>query len=112
MNFIGSRLLTGGDELQMWHLPDDASTLKGPVEFFIEGKSEADPSSADADSLEQVPQWVCLWHCRPSNTVYHLKFSSDGLLFASAGKSDRLVKVWYENKKSECQQILHITTVY
>ena len=51
-------------------------------------------------SVDQQPlTWSCIWSHRPPNPVLHLKFSDDGLLFASVGKHDRLVRIWYENKK-------------
>ena len=107
--FSGSKLLTGGDVIQMWVFPgsDQQNSEPDPVSFFID--SHAGATSSDAGHVsddvdeglgdESVPHWVCTWHCRPANSVYYLKFSSDGLLFASAGKADRLVKIWYENKR-------------
>lgn len=81
---VGSRLITAGECLQLWQSPetnsssDAAEEEEGPgmggVEFFIE---EAEPSSVE---------WSCLWHSRPANPVYHVKFCPDGLLFATLGK--------------------------
>lgn len=39
-NHDGSRLLTGGNVIQMWELQDEQPAQKDPVEFFIEGNSE------------------------------------------------------------------------
>lgn len=46
--------------------------------------------------------WVCLWKTRPANPVAYLAFSPDGTLFATAGRNDRLVRVWYQNQQREC----------
>ena len=73
----GSKLLTGGDTIQIWICPDqparDPSADDG-VEFFI-----------DEGDTEQ-PEWKLAWHCRPATPIHKLKFSPDGLLFASVGK--------------------------
>lgn len=61
----------------MWQCPDDPSKdSEGDegVEFFI-----------DEGEAEQ-PQWKLCWQCRPATPVHQLKFSPDGLLFASVGK--------------------------
>lgn len=42
--------------------------------------------------------WDCVWKCKTATPVYHMEFSPDGTLFATSGKNDRLVKIWYENK--------------
>lgn len=39
---------------------------------------------------------------RTAQPVSFLKFSPDGTLFATAGKSDRLVKIWYSSKVGMC----------
>ena len=105
----GTKLLTGGDVIQMWVFPSEQqSSEQDPVSFFIDGQGAgAENGAAGLGELEEeeglgeegAPQWACVWQCRPANSVYHLQFSSDGLLFASAGKADRLVKIWYENKR-------------
>lgn len=91
--------------IQMWVFPAEQSGAadQEPVSFFLDGHT-ADTASQLNDigeglDEESLPHWSCVWHCRPPNPVFHLQFSSDGLLFASAGKSDRLVKIWYENKR-------------
>ncbi|ELU10253.1 hypothetical protein CAPTEDRAFT_201231 [Capitella teleta] len=96
-NQDGSRLITAGDCLQLWQSTDpphgasqhEEEEEEG-VEFFIEEKEE----SVHHD-------WGCLWQCYTANTVHHAQFSPDGLLFATLGKADRMVKIWYENKKIE-----------
>ena len=65
------------------HFPDEVS--------FAIGDSDASSSTG----------WSCLWKTRPANPVKYLAFSSDGTLFATAGKHDRLVRVWYQNQQRE-----------
>ncbi len=45
--------------------------------------------------------WSCMWKTRPANPVAHLAHSPDGTLFATAGRRDRLVRVWYQNQQRE-----------
>ena len=66
-------MLTGGITIQMWQVPEQDPPQEQGVEFFI-------------DDNEEVPDWTCIWHCHPPSPVMQLKFSTDGLLFASIGK--------------------------
>ncbi|NXO00616.1 DMXL1 protein, partial [Rhinopomastus cyanomelas] len=76
----GTRLLTGSSCLQLW------SNI--PLE-----------NSADNEGVErtdsQLGEWRCIWQCRTASQVCLMKFSPDGQFFATAGKDDCLVKVWY-----------------
>lgn len=74
------RLLTAGDILQMWRYKD-------AVRFNI---GESQDSSAT---------WHCIWRVRPASPVVFLAFSADGTLFATSGKNDRLVRIWYQNQQ-------------
>lgn len=47
---------------------------------------------------EEERGWDCVWRCAPATPVLHMAFSPDGTLFATAGRNDRLVKIWFENK--------------
>ncbi|KAL1420957.1 hypothetical protein MTO96_004324 [Rhipicephalus appendiculatus] len=108
-NLEGTRLLTGGEWIQMWKCtmrpeiiaksgdetakagqPQSAS--RSGVSFQV-GSDEVAPSLPDEDTL-----WDCIWHCRTSQPVSFLRFSPDGTLFASAGKCDRLVKIWHNSQ--------------
>ncbi|XP_066424857.1 dmX-like protein 1 isoform X4 [Molothrus aeneus] len=76
----GTRLLTGSNHLQLWsNVP-----LENP---------------ADNDSTERagvgLGEWRCIWQCKTASQVCLMKFSPDGEFFATAGKDDCLVKVWY-----------------
>ncbi|XP_005376601.1 PREDICTED: dmX-like protein 1 isoform X2 [Chinchilla lanigera] len=76
----GSRLLTGSSCLQLW----SNSNLKKPNED--ENPDKTDLSFGD---------WKCIWHCKTASQVHLMKFSPDGEFFATAGKDDCLLKVWY-----------------
>ncbi len=72
----GSHLLTGGDAIQMWQSPEQVvGETDVEVEFYIEDAGE-----------ELQLEWRCVWNCRPATPVTQVKFSPDGLLFASIGK--------------------------
>lgn len=82
-NQDGTRLLTGSDSIQIWSCPmQDSDAEEQEV-------TEAD-SQQKGDCI-----WESMWQTKTATPVYNLKFSSDGQFFASAGKSDRLVKIWY-----------------
>lgn len=67
-NLEGTRLVTAcGETLRLWF--------------------------ADANSKST---WHSVWQCETANYIHYLKYSPDGALFCSAGKFDRLVKVWFE----------------
>lgn len=96
-NLEGTRLLTGGTVLELWHEKvkqddDEPSSVK----FEIGGGETKTPTNEQDEAVEQL--WECVWKCHTAAPVHHMAFSPDGTLFATSGKSDRLVKVWYENK--------------
>ncbi|KAM9253350.1 dmX-like protein 1 isoform 1-T1 [Dugong dugon] len=75
----GSRLLTGSSCLQLW-----SNTLEKPSE-------DENPDKTDLN----FGDWRCIWHCKTASQVHLMKFSPDGEFFATAGKDDCLLKVWY-----------------
>ncbi|XP_040852610.1 dmX-like protein 1 isoform X6 [Ochotona curzoniae] len=76
----GSRLLTGSSCLQLW-----ANTnLEKPTEEESQDRTDLDFGG-----------WRCVWHCKTASQVHLMKFSPDGEFFATAGKDDCLLKVWY-----------------
>lgn len=99
-NLEGTRLLTGGTNIQLWksksptHQPEEEHT---GVKFEIgESKEPNKPNNAQA---EDVSTWENIWSCQTAIPIYHMAFSPDGTLFATCGRNDRLVKIWYENKQ-------------
>ncbi|XP_063894834.1 dmX-like protein 2 isoform X4 [Helicoverpa armigera] len=96
-NLEGTRLLTGGKLLQLWHqasLYQDDSQPSSGVTFQIGGDKDEKPKQAEEDE----PGWICVWQCHTATPAHHLAFSPDGVLFATSGINDRLVKIWYQNK--------------
>lgn len=77
----GNKLLSGGSIIQMWQLVGSPHS------------SDANEPVIDPDKL----WWDCVWRCKTANPTHFLEFSPDGSLFISAGKSDRLVKIWFES---------------
>jgi WD40 repeat protein len=73
------------------------------VKFEIGGGDPKTPNNEQDEAQEQT--WECVWKCHTATPVHHMAFSPDGTLFATSGKSDRLVKVWYENKHCKLNEI-------
>ena len=79
----GIRLLMGGTSLQMWKL-GKKFTLGAPP--LPEDRSHHGNSKIS---------WECIWKCTTATEVHFLSFSPDSCLFATAGRFDRLVKIWF-----------------
>ncbi|XP_076218684.1 dmX-like protein 1 isoform X8 [Aptenodytes patagonicus] len=76
----GTRLLTGSSCLQLWS------------NVLLENPSVSDNTERTDVGLGE---WRCIWQCKTASQVCLMKFSPDGEFFATAGKDDCLVKVWY-----------------
>ncbi|XP_011258519.2 dmX-like protein 2 isoform X5 [Camponotus floridanus] len=98
-NLEGTRLLTGGELLQLWHqnIMPFQEEHTGAVTFSI-GEAES-PGPADTLAANDPGGWNCVWKCRTATPVHLMSFSPDGTLFATTGMNDRLVKIWFENKQ-------------
>ncbi|KAM6182022.1 dmX-like protein 2 isoform 5-T5 [Erethizon dorsatum] len=76
-----NRLLTATDAVQLWAPPG------GDI---LEEEEEID---------NKIPpflnDWKCVWQCKTSVSVQLMEWSPDGEYFATAGKDDCLLKVWY-----------------
>ncbi|GAB0086325.1 dmX-like protein 2 [Sergentomyia squamirostris] len=96
-NLEGSRLLTGGINLQLWHERVTKADDEQPQTVTFEIGGDRDPKTPTNEEESEIG-WECVWKCHTATPVHHMAFSPDGTLFATSGKSDRLVKVWYENK--------------
>uniref|UniRef100_A0A336LP03 CSON007414 protein n=1 Tax=Culicoides sonorensis TaxID=179676 RepID=A0A336LP03_CULSO len=100
-NVEGNRLLIGGKFLQIWkekNEVEDEEEIPAPVKFEIGGGTESKSPTNEEDSTEISSSWENIWECQTANPVHLMKFSPDGTLFATCGKNDRLVKIWYEHK--------------
>lgn len=96
-NIEGTRLLTGGTEIQLWELVNQDSTSNDEGLRMKPLKSES-----------KQQDWHCVWTCKTSTPVCHLSFSPSGTLFCSTGRADRLVKIWYES----ATQNQHISSIF
>lgn len=76
----------GGTSLQMWKL-SKRITIGEP----IPQESHANVHSNPVSKIN----WECIWKHATATEVHFLSFSPDSYLFATAGKFDRLVKIWY-----------------
>lgn len=104
-NLEGTKLLTGGSSIQLWHLigidkngnseliNENTSTSQDNQGLNFKLNNDEQDSCSSQDSLK----WACVWQCSTATNVCFLSFSPDGLLFVSAGKTDRLAKIWYRS---------------
>ncbi|XP_073977920.1 rabconnectin-3 alpha isoform X3 [Rhodnius prolixus] len=102
-NLEGTRLLTGGDILQLWHqnTPLSEEDNEGMTSSGVTFEIGEDACGSLNNGIEEEKErgWECVWKCRTATPVLHMAFSPDGTLFATAGYNDRLVKIWFENKQ-------------
>lgn len=100
-NLEGTRLLTSGTSLQMWReKSQNTENEQISVKFEI-GGGDREAKTTPTEEKDDETLWECVWNCQTATAVYHMAFSPDGSLFATSGRSDRLVKIWYENKHSK-----------
>ncbi|XP_071611297.1 dmX-like protein 2 isoform X3 [Heliangelus exortis] len=111
----GNRLLTATDFLQLW-APPSSDILEG---------EDNDPDSQDEDEriFPVLNDWECVWQCKTAVSVHLLAWSPDGEYFATAGKDDCLLKVWYpmtgwkssllpqENEEKKCSEVTEFSFV-
>ncbi|XP_036694082.1 dmX-like protein 2 [Balaenoptera musculus] len=76
-----NRLLTATDSIQLWAPPG------GDI---LEEEEEIDNKIPPV-----LNDWKCIWQCKTSVSVHLMEWSPDGEYFATAGKDDCLLKVWY-----------------
>uniref|UniRef100_A0A6I8PMC7 Dmx like 2 n=1 Tax=Ornithorhynchus anatinus TaxID=9258 RepID=A0A6I8PMC7_ORNAN len=83
----GNRLLTATDYLQLWAPPSNDA---------LEEEQEADDDQSEgAKAPPLLNDWKCIWQCKTAVSVLLMEWSPDGEYFATAGKDDCLLKVWY-----------------
>ncbi|KAG8440494.1 hypothetical protein GDO86_006302 [Hymenochirus boettgeri] len=84
----GNRLLTATDYLQLWAPPSS--------DILEEEDDEIDDSlDLENKGHPALNDWNCIWQCKTAVSVHLMKWSPDGEYFATAGKDDCLLKVWY-----------------
>ncbi|XP_034019606.1 dmX-like protein 2 [Thalassophryne amazonica] len=80
----GNRILAATEQLQLWAPP------------LTDALIEEEDGQAFEDKLHPVlSDWNCVWHCKTAASVHIAKWSPDGEYFATVGKDDCLLKVWY-----------------
>lgn len=87
----------------MWHEKLQTHDEPVSVKFEIGGSDPRTPPLEETLPSDSGIEWECIWNTRTATPIHHMAFSPDGTLFATSGKSDRLVKVWYENKYCKLQ---------
>ncbi|KAJ8249356.1 hypothetical protein GJAV_G00233900 [Gymnothorax javanicus] len=87
----GNRILAATEQLQLW-APPSCDDLVEEEEGGAEHKLHP-PALND---------WKCVWQCRTAVPVHTMKWSPDGEYFATAGKDDCLLKVWYPTTGWKC----------
>uniref|UniRef100_A0A8C0XHU6 RAVE complex protein Rav1 C-terminal domain-containing protein n=1 Tax=Castor canadensis TaxID=51338 RepID=A0A8C0XHU6_CASCN len=80
-NSVNNRLLTATESIQLW-APPGGDILEEEEEI-------------DNKILPVLNDWKCVWQCKTSVSVHLMEWSPDGEYFATAGKDDCLLKVWY-----------------
>ncbi|XP_067161847.1 dmX-like protein 2 isoform X3 [Apteryx mantelli] len=114
----GNRLLTATDYLQLW---------APPCSDILEEDEEDDHENQIKDDkvLPVLNDWKCVWQCKTAVSVHLMAWSPDGEYFATAGKNDCLLKVWYpmtgwkssllpqeSEEKKKCSGAVHFSFVY
>ncbi|EDW86373.1 uncharacterized protein Dwil_GK17684 [Drosophila willistoni] len=102
-NLEGTRLLTGGTNIQLWKSKSPTHQQNEEehtgVKFEIGESKESSKPANNQGQPDDVSTWENIWSCQTAIPIYHMAFSPDGTLFATCGRNDRLVKIWYENKQ-------------
>ncbi|XP_042251001.1 dmX-like protein 2 isoform X5 [Thunnus maccoyii] len=80
----GNRILAATERLQLWAPP--------LTDALIE---EEDGQLTDDKPHPVLNDWNCVWQCKTAASVHIAKWSPDGEYFATVGKDDCLLKVWY-----------------
>nr|XP_046248415.1 dmX-like protein 2 isoform X8 [Scatophagus argus] len=80
----GNRILAATERLQLWAPP--------PTDALIE---EEDGQTIEDKPHPVLNDWNCVWQCKTAASVHIAKWSPDGEYFATVGKDDCLLKVWY-----------------
>uniref|UniRef100_A0A673GBM5 DmX-like protein 2 n=1 Tax=Sinocyclocheilus rhinocerous TaxID=307959 RepID=A0A673GBM5_9TELE len=82
---VGNRILAATERLQLWAPPISDTLIE-----------EEDSQLNDDRAHELIlNDWKCVWQCKTAAAVHITQWSPDGEYFATAGKDDCLLKVWY-----------------
>ncbi|XP_056112669.1 dmX-like protein 2 isoform X1 [Rhinichthys klamathensis goyatoka] len=81
----GNRILAATERLQLWAPPTSDTLIE---------EEECQLNDDRAHELI-LNDWKCVWQCKTAAAVHITQWSPDGEYFATAGKDDCLLKVWY-----------------
>ncbi|XP_019359750.1 PREDICTED: dmX-like protein 2 isoform X3 [Gavialis gangeticus] len=117
----GNRLLTATEYLQLW-APPSSDILEEEEE---EEDDVPDSQIKEDKVLPVLNDWKCIWQCKTAVSVHLMAWSPDGEYFATAGKDDCLLKVWYpmtgwkssllaqeREEKKKSSALVHFSFVY
>ncbi|XP_063782145.1 dmX-like protein 2 isoform X1 [Pseudophryne corroboree] len=95
----GNRLLTATDYLQLWAPPSS--------DILEEDEDDIDRHVTEDKVQPALNDWNCIWQCKTAVPVLLMKWSPDGEYFATAGKDDCLLKIWYPLTGWKTSYLLH-----
>ncbi|XP_072321095.1 dmX-like protein 2 isoform X4 [Eucyclogobius newberryi] len=80
----GNRILAATERLQLWAPPLSDALIE-----------EEDGQGTDDKHHPVLNDWNCVWQCKTAASIHVAKWSPDGEYFATVGRDDCLLKVWY-----------------
>ncbi|XP_078137398.1 dmX-like protein 2 isoform X8 [Sander vitreus] len=92
----GNRILAATERLQLWAPP------------LTDALIEEEDGQLNEDKPHPVlNDWKCVWQCKTAASVHIAKWSPDGEYFATVGKDDCLLKVWYPTTGWRSAVVVH-----
>ncbi|XP_068424902.1 dmX-like protein 2 isoform X2 [Clinocottus analis] len=92
----GNRILAATERLQLWAPP------------LADALIEEEDGQLNEDKPHPVlNDWNCVWQCKTAASVHIAKWSTDGEYFATVGKDDCLLKVWYPTTGWRSAVVVH-----
>ncbi|XP_039651195.1 dmX-like protein 2 isoform X5 [Perca fluviatilis] len=92
----GNRILAATERLQLWAPP------------LTDALIEEEDGQLNEDKPHPVlNDWKCVWQCKTAASVHVAKWSPDGEYFATVGKDDCLLKVWYPTTGWRSAVVVH-----
>ncbi|XP_069030191.1 dmX-like protein 2 isoform X1 [Embiotoca jacksoni] len=92
----GNRILAATEQLQLWAPPLTDALIEEEDGQLMEDKPHP-----------VLNDWNCVWQCKTAASVHVAKWSPDGEYFATVGKDDCLLKVWYPTTGWRSAVVVH-----
>ncbi|XP_054463909.1 dmX-like protein 2 isoform X2 [Anoplopoma fimbria] len=92
----GNRILAATERLQLWAPPLADALIEEEEEKLNDDKPHP-----------VLNDWNCVWQCKTAASVHIAKWSPDGEYFATVGKDDCLLKVWYPTTGWRSAVVVH-----